>query len=119
MESRGRKTEETCPETYCRLDSLRIAFADPPQQPGKRGHSGGRDHGHVQFRQPLHERAAHRTASDRMEWRGFGCYQVNSPCSCTHRASMYKHHRDHADQACTRALKKGFQGKRAADRTCS
>ena len=48
-------------------------------------------------------------------WSG-GALDVTSklPSSCTHRASMYKYHRDHADQACTRASEKRFRGKRAA-----
>lgn len=36
--------------------SPRIAPADTQQQSPQRGHPGGRDHGHVQLRQPLHQR---------------------------------------------------------------
>ncbi len=54
MESRRGKREEAVLVAYRRVRlHPRIAPADTQQQSPQRGHPGGRDHGHVQLRQPL------------------------------------------------------------------
>ena len=44
----------------------------------------GRDNGHVQLRQPLHQRATHRAAAHGMERRGTGCDKGQQHYTCAY-----------------------------------
>lgn len=101
MEGRRGKREEARAAAYRRVRlHPRIAPADTQQQSPQRGHPGGRDHGHVQLRQPLHQRTAHRAAAHGMERRGAGRDKGEQYNTDPHRTAVHQHHRDHADQAC-------------------